>query len=361
MKITAALFSLAFAFTSFAQSVQGVLIDRQSNEAIPFAHVKLGASVSVTNFEGEFIIQRPSVADSILSISFVGYHSREINIDVQRDYKIYMEPAVMLLEPVRVLTGDVLMGRVFSKMLTNYDQENQRMTSYYKEKLSSDDSLCYLAEGVMDIFRPSWFSKEEVKINPLRTRKKVIREINEDQVTLIGGHAFDMIVPSVWRKDSFLDTKNRDAYEFIYEGKMAFGEHDIYLVSFQPKSKKGYVSGRLYVEDETYAIIKMEYEPQVSKKSFWSWVRWTEEYEQVEGVYQLTRVSYDGEWLEYGKILDYSALLVNNKMATVRDAPEMKAGIRNNGVFFEEASYDFTGSFWTGFNYIKLTRDEKDL
>lgn len=346
---------------SLAQTMVGVVLDSASLEPVPFAHVRLGHSVTVTNLEGEYVINQETRADSILEVSFIGYQTWRKNINISKTYRTLLVSSVTRLDDVTVLTGDILMDRVFRSTITNYDQEREQMISYYKEKLSSQDSICYLAEGIMDIYRPAWLSSEEVQIAPLRTRKRVEESYNPQEAIPINGHAYDMIVPSIWREGSFLDVKNRKHYEFIYEGRMSYRDRAVYLVSFAPADNKGYVSGKLYIEDETFAIVRLEYEPDPGTRSFWKWVKWIEEYQSMYGKYYLTLVSFDGSFIDYNKAYDFSALLVNTEISNPKEVPVWDSLIEAKDIFFDRADFDFTDSFWKGFNYIKLTTDEKGL
>ncbi|MEO9475689.1 MAG: carboxypeptidase-like regulatory domain-containing protein [Cyclobacteriaceae bacterium] len=360
MKVFSTIFLLLLAITSsLAQTLVGVVLDSASLEPVPFAHVGLGASITVTNTEGEYVINQQHKEDSILEISFIGYHTWRKNINVSKTYQTLLVSSVTSLESVTVLTGDILMNRVFRSTITNYDQEREQMTSYYKEKLSRHDSICYLAEGIMNIYRPGWMSNEEVQIAPLRTRKRVDESYNQDEVIPINGHAYDMIVPSIWREGSFLDIKNRKHYEFTYEGRTTYRDRAVYLVSFTPSTNKGYVSGKLYIEDETYAIVRLEYEPDPGTKSFWKWVKWVEEYQPMYGKYYLTLVSFEGSFTDYSKNYDFSALLVNTEISSPEEVPVLDSIIEEKDIFFDQADFDFTNSFWKGFNYIKLTSDEQ--
>ncbi|MEP0365667.1 MAG: carboxypeptidase-like regulatory domain-containing protein [Cyclobacteriaceae bacterium] len=362
MKRINTIFLLLLAISpSLAQTLVGVVLDSASLEPVPFAHVRLGHSVTVTNPEGEYVINQETRADSILEISFIGYRTWRKNINISKTHRALLVSSVTNLESVTVLTGDILMDRVFRSTITNYDQERKQMTSYYKEKLSRRDSMYYLAEGIMNIYRPGWLSSEEVQIEPLRTRKRVDISYNQEDVIPINGHAYDMIVPSIWREGSFLDVKNRKHYEFTYEGRMSYRDRAVYMVSFSPANNKGYISGKLYIEDETFAIVRMEYEPDPGSSKFWKWAKWVEEYEPMYGLYYLTLVSFEGSFLDYNKTYDYSALLVNNDISSPEGVPVLDSVIGKKDIFFDQASFDFTDSFWKGFNYIKLTAEEQGM
>ncbi|MEO1256075.1 MAG: hypothetical protein AAFY41_14490, partial [Bacteroidota bacterium] len=51
---------------------------------------------------------------------------------------------------------------------------------------------------------------------------------------------------------------------------------------------------------------------------------------------------------------DYKALLVINESRPITDFPEDIPLLSVYDSFFEEATSDFSDSFWTGFNFMKL-------
>ena len=150
-----------------------------------------------------------------------------------------------------------------------------------------------------------------------------------------------------------MEKKNRKNYEFIYSGTSTIGDKEVFKVVFEPRTSKGNTHGTLYIDENTLAIIKMEYYP-ITDKSFWNEVVWVEEYHERNGVYELLRVSYEGTWEEYGKEYSYQALLVANKTALTKDLPEDRELWDEKHSFFYNAQEDFSDSFWDGYNFIKL-------
>ncbi len=344
----------------FSQEITGTVRELTTNEPIPFAHVTLGNATTISNMDGQFVILKEHPEDSILQVSFIGFEPFQQNIKDETIFNVQLKESTLTLDAVTVLTGDILMERVFDRLITNYEMEAMRITSYYKEKLISHDSMVYLAEGILDILTPSNVNFNNIKIAPIKTRKNVIDTMDSSgQVTMVSGHAHDMVVPSIWRKQSFLSKKNRKNYAFEYEGKKPFQEHSVYEISFKPKNSKGYVSGTLYVEDETYAIVKMIYEPDANKNKFWEHARWTEEFEFVNGRYNLTAVSYTGDYFENNRNYEFSCLLINNVVSTTNLELFPDNEMSKTDVFFDMANNnDLSEEFWNGYHYLKLSNSE---
>ncbi len=351
------LFFLLDAYLLSGQVLSGTVVDADTGEGIPFAHVILGKTGTITNIEGSFMLNREA-KDSILHVTFVGYIPAKINVNQTPVTKIALSPSMISLDAVTVMAGPEVLEEFHKHIIVNYEMEAQQMTSYYKEKLIGDDSLYYLAEGILEIYEPSNVSDEGIQINPVRTRRKVMRNIDPSQITLISGSAFDMVRSSVWRSNSFLSPANIVNYEFEYAGIMPYKEREVYRVKFAPKTAKGYIHGEMYIEEESYAIVKLIYEPELSQSLLWDWIKWTEEFDYFDGSYQLTCVTFNGTWKEQGVDFAYEALLINTDFIKSKPAYVLNPTITKKDIFLEKAADDFSESFWEGYNFLKLTDTE---
>ena len=341
-----------FVFSS-PLTFKGIIKDIETDEPIPFAHVVLDEVITLSNLDGQFVISAGSEV-KILQVSVMGYDLATKEIESTSDFLvIYLTPSTTQLEEVTITSGDVLMRDVFNRFHLNYEVSNQHMVGYYKESLADFDSMYYLAEGIIDIYVPSNVQYNETLVSPIKTRKKVFKPIDED-VMILKGNASDMAKSSIWRKDSFLSYKNRKNYDFFYSGASTIGNKEVFIVEFEPKNSKGNTSGKIYIEEETLAVVKLEYHPTIKGNTMWKEVKWVEEFYEKNGIYELFRVSYSGKWEEWNKDYSYDALLVVNETVSSVDAPVDTAFLGENDSFFNEAAEDFTEEFWAGYNYIKL-------
>ena len=357
--------TLFIAFLSFADSplnVKGVIKDKESNEPIPFAHVLIGDVINISNIDGEFVISAADFDSNgiELKVSYMGYQDYSQTIeDLDGYHTVYLEPSVKQLEEVVVMTGPSIMEQVFNRFHINYEMGRQHMVGYYQESMADWEKTYYVAEGIMDIYTPSNMDKLDYPlVKPLRTRKKVFNEIDLiDEV--LGGNASDMAQSSIWREQSFLSPKNRKNYDYFYSGATTMGTHDVLIVDFEPKNNKGNTKGKLYVEDESLAILKIEYHPIIRDFSHWESVSWTEEYEQKNGMFEMISVSFSGTSTNHE--FNYHALLVINQSNPITALPEDIPMLDVYDSFFEQAQDDFTDSFWTGFNFMKLDSEVAQL
>ena len=99
----------------------------------------------------------------------------------------------------------------------------------------------------------------------------------------------------------------------------------------------------------------------IEHQNFWTKVKWTEEFIEIDGTWYLNHVSYLGEWKDLkGKKMSYNAMLVITDHESIKQKPELQNTIKDNDIFFKEAS-SFSEDFWEGNNFVKLSLDERAL
>ncbi len=338
--------------------IQGVVLDKETQEPLPFAHVVIGDIRTVTNVDGEFAITIPEATGQELAVSFIGYKTYKCPVDLaDKRFQISLEPSLTQLQAVEVTTGESILEKVFNTLRLNYELDQQHMVCYYKESLAETSGLYYLAEGILDVFQPSDVSSEDIEISPIKTRKQEFMPIDEELV-LVHGHASDMLESIVRREKSFVQEDNFRHYDYQYEGISEYNGEEVLIISFEPNSKKANTRGFLYVDGESYAVIKAEYFPLVEGHPFWDEVSWTEEFSKTGVMWNLNRVTYSGKWTLDEVQYMYESMLVVNESQVVDVPPALGLLLGEKDVFFDAAS-DFSEDFWEEHNYIKLSKEEK--
>ncbi len=249
----------------------------------------------------------------------------------------------------KVTKGTELMKQVFYHFHSNYEMERIHKVGFYQESMSKARTVYYLAEGIVDIYIPCNLNQiSNAAIKPVRTRKKAYKKVNEEK--LLMGNASDMARSSIWRPNSFLNEKNRVNYTYRYDEDTLINSLDACIISFKPENGKGHVSGKLYVDKETFAIFKIEYKPDVTGSEIWKSVSWTEDFVFNEGAYDLHQVTYRGVSKDH---YSYDAKLVMSQLEVVHSIPASEAYISERVSLFEKAGNDFSDSFWSGYQHLK--------
>ena len=125
-----------------AQYFSGTVIDADSKEPIPYAHIQIlssGGQGTITDAKGKCLIRKqPGWLDVIkVRVSFLGYRSEEADIFLAEKATILLKKDVHKLPEVKISGGDYerdLLRRVIAKIPENYPLYNERIMGRVTEK-----------------------------------------------------------------------------------------------------------------------------------------------------------------------------------------------------------------------------------
>lgn len=172
-RVTLLLFvGLLLALVGNAQvvSLSGTVINAQTGEAIPFAHLQIkGSAVGTsTNLEGDFDLKlRARYLDGgqVLMISCIGYASAEIRLaaNMDRSLVVRLTPTVKSLDEV-VINGTLkqqpdddrarrLVQKAIRKIPNNYIKTESMGRAFYRHYCAENDTYVRLIEAALDLYR----------------------------------------------------------------------------------------------------------------------------------------------------------------------------------------------------------------
>lgn len=346
--------------TANAQYVrlEGTVKCSTTGEALTNALVRVGSIFSYTNQEGEFILQVPEKRVSTLEVFHMGYDTYSTK-GQDSIYAITLDPVEPDTHDSGLASGEQIMRQVFSRLHMNYELEDQLMLAYYKEQLNDHDNrIDHFAEGIIQVHIPSDVEKGPALVRPLKTRVKAISNIEHGGLYAKSGHATEMVESSIWAFNSFLSKKYRWDYDYNLVGTEVHRNENIFIIDFEPKGKKGNVAGRLWVDELSFAIIRVEYA--LVTETDWDSEVWIEEYQHLNHTYYLMRASFEGKWTENGIPYVFNSMLVNTSIElNKKSIPWEKFMLGHHFSFLLEDHGNFKDDYWGSFNYIKLTEEER--
>lgn len=141
-----------FLFTHFALlsqvSINGIVTDETSNQPLPFATVKAGTKAyAMTSVNGEFAIRSKTFPVS-LTISFLGYHTKNIIIQSKTSKKIEIKlsPKEENLSTVNLDSTKNVAAKIIKEAINRKNQNNPKKAfqsfsykSYNKLKITEDN------------------------------------------------------------------------------------------------------------------------------------------------------------------------------------------------------------------------------
>ncbi len=358
----ASLFALIFvmvSMTCLGQNVKltGTIKCIESNEFLGNALVRVGDIFTYTNKEGEFILNVPSKLANELEIHHMGYDGYLTKIMPDKLKPFNIELHKVDPKPSDLNSGEEIMREAFTHFHVNYELEDQLMLAYYKENLSVKDKIYHFAEGIVEIHIPSNVGKGPALLRPLKTRVRSTSDFHHGGLYEKSGHASEMI--QSWAFTDFLSKKYRWDYTYNLVGKEVHRNENIFVIDFKPIDNHGFVKGRLWVDEFTFAIIRIEY--QLIQETAWDSETWVEEFQHHYHTYYLMRASFEGHWTQDGKPYVFNSMVVNTRIEANQENrigfDEFMLG--SDFSFIDQSHGNFSDEYWGGYNYIKLTDQER--
>ncbi|MEM6963632.1 MAG: carboxypeptidase-like regulatory domain-containing protein [Bacteroidota bacterium] len=299
------LFVLSFFSTIITAQDQytltGIVLDKNTKEPLPYAHIGIPElGIGTTSSErGEFKIKLPSDNLEVeLMISFIGYEAYKkkvsqlgnpANIEIKATVTNLME--IEVLDQVAV---ESIIRKAVNNIPKNYPTYPHTDLAFYRESRTGKDSqYLYMAEGVLNVYKKSYRSTKEGQVSLVQGRKINLRDPLDTLVRSgftsghMAAHRFDF----VYNREDFLQEKYFPVYNYWIESMTSYNGNPVYVIAFakdyevtkayydtekkkrrfgwnllkrntksQKKRLTARMKGRLYIDKNSYAIIKGEFE-----------------------------------------------------------------------------------------------------
>lgn len=391
--------TFVFVFSGFAanaqQFVQGVVVDSETGQPIPFVNIVLKGSYkgTATNFDGEFIINIPKekINDTLL-MTVVGYKTSEYMVSKflgDKFHRFTLVPFIYEIEDVTVEVKSQYYNTILKKtaenIVNNYYQGPFNYDMYYRNTQTGNgkiekerqaavkmyDAKGYEQANAFTAYKERGYEFMQVRRNfelhSLSDRSTqlddllefdIIRSNNNVLNPLYVYESFDVDLVKTTQVDGdevwvikFKCLEPRlgltgDNYATAYKGTVYIKKKDYAVIKYEADYECSNYStqGRsLYVNES-----KQEYEPINIAYSV------TTRYKEFDGTYFLSSVEYSRKHKWKHK--------KNNKVKTESiDAQVLVTDIETKNpktieqrAYYEEVPFD--KKFWESFNYLK---DEK--
>ena len=273
---------LSICFLAGAQeivTVSGRVIDSDSSRPVPAASVNLdGTNISIiTNSEGDFSLNMPvSLAQGgRVVISHLGYVISVIPVsdfpEGDKARTIRLVPMSLELDPavVRAVDPLVLFRTAYSRVKENYPAQRVGMTTFYREMIRKDNSkYLVLNEAIVDVDKGAYtgFGADRAAIYKGRGSVNVNRA-DTLFVKFQGGITTALAIDMVKNPFLGLDLYTAcEAYTFVLGDMANIDDRPFYTLDFTPRKREfDYMySGRLYIDMESYAIARVEFDINLS-------------------------------------------------------------------------------------------------
>jgi hypothetical protein len=256
--------------TSFL-SFNGIILDKNDHEPLPFASITLsGKSIgTVANTKGEFIfrISKQLLKDTIL-FSYIGYQSEYFIVDSVSDKQLKIELAPIAIPIMAVVikpySGLEIVKEVVKNISKNYSNKNSMYTAFYRETTQEGNDYVSICEAVLDIAKAPYsseFSDDQAKIFKGR-RSENVKKIKNLKYKLEGGVYNCLSLDVIKDMASFFSEDYFNDYEYNYVKQMVYENRDLYVIAFDQKEgiQLPLFKGLLYIDAQTKALVASKFE-----------------------------------------------------------------------------------------------------
>lgn len=254
-------FFLFACFSTMPQNVfeiKGVVRDSTSNEPIEFANIYLLSNNSIgviSNQEGYFNL-KIDVADTI-AFSHVGYNTATICSKESKSFteiKLSKKPIELSEVVVKPIDATSIMNKVSSNLRSNHFLKSTYYKLFVRVFETTDDNLDVIEEYILHLYQKIPLPKFKIikgRVKPFS--EKEIKEFKEKKFYNVVGIYSDYHILFL---SDFLKQNRFKRYNYTFLEPVEIDGYTCYHLLC--KSKKGDEVIHLYVEQNSYGLVRIE-------------------------------------------------------------------------------------------------------
>lgn len=264
--------------TAFGQLfISGKVIDKNSSEPVPFAHVYMPNTSygSITDLYGNFSLELPdSITMGEIQVSCLGYITLSLSVEnPDQPILISLEEDIIQLDEVVITpeSAENILRKAFAIIHDNYDSAELTFHGYYKMTSEVDEAPIRSIEAMLDIHKASLDPNENYKVLP--TDSIYVSEIKADTNDEVD---FKLKAMVDWENTPYLlgyrdfvrefaylnESSNLmlKRYSFDIENMILLQGRQTYVLTVTPKkgARKAYWNGKIFIDEETLAFAKID-------------------------------------------------------------------------------------------------------
>lgn len=276
--------------------VEGVLLDAETREPVPYASVGVaGYSLGTSsNLQGQFSLKIPASLAAkgyTLKISCVGFETKTLE-NPTGTIEVQLAPSSIVLREVMVfgkeLSPERIVKRAFSNVKKNYNPKPFQYQTFYRHYCKDDSVYGRLIEGAVDIYKRKGYKaqqqtvgvRDEVRVHQLR-RSFDNTKVNSGHLPIALYSVMGTDIVGYQRKSSintnFISLFGNDIstlrhgmkkFEFTLEGTTQYDGESVYKITYRSRGDStvlttgirwaSHMEGTLYITTGTYAIVRAE-------------------------------------------------------------------------------------------------------
>lgn len=251
--------------------IRGQVVDKISNEALPYCNVSLkGKSIgTLTNESGffEFKVKKEHLQDS-LYIAALGYQAAHFLVKevLEKEwFTVKLEPAAINLSEITIsaIAPLKIVQRALDNIGNNYPTSSYISEAFYREYISENEQYKRLVEASLKILEKGYTDNRSVKLKQVVNVEKIKQ--NHDYRTLKNYYwnGIEYLMNENIRginPGGVINTYPLQDWKFTCDESTQLNGEEVFVVKFKPATADlARPEGTLYITTDDYAILKLDY------------------------------------------------------------------------------------------------------
>lgn len=386
--------SIVESYPQTGQIISGYVFDSTLNTPVPNVciYTKDKSIGTLSNAEGKFIIKiNPKLMDEKLIFSHLGYKNKliKLNLKLIGDLKISLSPTPVVLNEVviAVISPTGLILKALSKIENNNITDSINMSVFYRYKQFINSDFSALYEMMCEVYDPGYSNQsnksDRVKFIKGRYFKDTTLTYCQNVIMTNDFSKFDPLKNP--ENFSFLNKHKFKQYNYNIHGKIFYNSRKVFIITFDQKDKirRSLYTGRIFIDCESYAILKIDYKRSEKGLSYYE-LPLSQQLMQSILPYKFVKFIRDSASIEYddinGKLFmnSYHSKVITrhlhtktNKQFTYSSIADLVVTkikkdtvisfnenelIGTNDLFDRIIDKNFDANFWNDYNVIELEK-----
>ena len=369
-KLNIILFLVTLVTIADAQSVvvDARIVDAGTNEVLPNATIFVNHEKStIANADGEFVIE--AEPQEMLTISYVGYKSVKIKAEHVGSV-IKLSPYVVELSEVKVLPLKTILEKVVSTLKNEMAIYKKQESNFYYRQTTHNNGEC---SEYIEAFLNGYSEVALRQPSIITGRYGALKSTDTKTYSFVRNYYIvSCISPytsqKVRRKRIILPlmANSENLYHMDYD-ILSDKAHDkvLYKIVFTPHTdvKKSIVRGVIYVDADTYKILKYEGDILNGKIIYYkerlaSDHSFSVTYTYQRGFMEVQSVISKGSYSYHGVLVNINSTLVNVGRKYYKGKKKLS---RDSNLRNKISSVDYDAKFWNDNTIIKRTPMEEEV
>ena len=366
-------------------TITGIIRDASNNTGLEYATLSVeGSGIStLSNKDGKYSLKIPVfMPDARVSVSYMGYKKTVVKVspsDRMLNIKLEASPVQLSEVTVRANNASSIVAEALRRIPQNYSRDPNMMVGFYRESIKKNNQYISLIESILDIYKSGYSMSISDQARLYKGRKGSDKEkIDTIMFKFQGGVNSALDLDMVRHPDILLTLEPMKSYIFVLGNPVTLNERPQYTVAFtqNPDVKEILFRGKLFIDMETYAITRAEFNMNVENNPAAQYVfikrkpngfslkpisaSYIMDFREQDGKwyynYSRTEVQFSTKW---DKRLFRSNFSIQSEMAVTDRYTEglqrfpISERIRNADVIAEKVSDFQEENFWGEYNVIE--------